>query len=208
MKFQKSQKNVQCIIIVQRATTKSKLIEIARKLQDDVANSKNEQNIEENVIYAAKVAGKPWRRVNLKFVRQTDGVAVLQLLDENGLIEMGSKNLVVRKIQSKEIQQMETGLIKMFIYGLFKYITNQEFKLIFNQILLKKKISAIFSLISRKDNSTHEAFAGDLFYEHNEKWFSFRELLIREALVCPAMKDSPINGDIFQRSCRISPKKN
>lgn len=195
------------IVIVQRATIKSKLIEIASKLQNDVAHSENEQNIEENVIYAAKVAEKPWRRANLKFVRQTDGVAVLQLLDENGLLDMGSETLVVRKIQSKEIQEMPSGIIKMFIYGLSNYITNHEFKLVFN-ILLQKKISAIFSLISNKENAIHEAYAGDLFYDYKGKWFSFRELLIREELASPAMKDSTINGVIFNEVAGFLQLKN
>lgn len=134
----------------------------------------------------------------MKF-RRPDGIAVLHLLDSDGVFNFDPSKMMARKIRDQVLRQKRFGDIKIFIYGIGPYKhDDEEFLLIFNQILLKQKTVAIYSLIDQKQNNIHECFAGDFLYSFNGKYFSFRETLIKEKLSYPSRIEENLNQSIFR----------
>lgn len=195
------------LIICKRARITDQTTNISEKLKNDVFRSPNETEIMPNVIYAMKKTGKPWQRAVLKFIRRSDEVPVLQFLDINGVMDF-KEGVIVRKIRDHSICQMETGIFKMFIYGLHSFTAERDFELMFDQLLKNRKISAVFTLLDVKDNLVHCCFVGDMFYEFKNKLMSFRELLIREKLSYPSREYTSINRKVFEAIVAFLQPKN
>lgn len=194
-------------IIVCRRYTEEMLIQLSKQLENAVQNSKDEQNIEENVIYALQTDGWLWRRANLKFVRADDQVRVLELIDQSGVYDFDEK-VKVRKITDASLRDMAFGMIKLFIYGIRKFRRNHHYNLMFNQLIETQMISAIFCLIEPKENKVHECYVGDLFYKYNQKTFSFRELLIHQQRRDPIFLQLDINRVLFEKAVKLIASNN
>lgn len=182
------------LIIFQRQNIKLQLKDISLKLQNDVENEKNETVIEPNTVYGLKEKDQPWKRATLKFQKE---VKAMQFLDTNGVVDVGP-TVKIRKVRDRALREMAPGIMKMFVYGLHKFEPNDELNSIFEQLFTRQVISAVFTLVEKKENIVHECYVGDMFYQCHGKLYSFRELLIREKFTYPSMVDSENNRMIFE----------
>lgn len=184
------------IIICRRAVSDEVMRTFYRDLANNVANSPNEVNVVQNTVYAIKM-DKGWHRAMLKFVRRSDGVPVLQLLDKKSTIDF-LDNVIVRKVSDPKLYGRVRIEFKLFVYGIGTYIHDDDFYSIFDQHIKGKKITCIYTLLEEKENKINECFVGDLLYEEGGRMRSFRELLIRKKITYPSRSKNDINRRLFQ----------
>lgn len=178
---------------------KSMLTMISDQLEAQVAGKNDELLLETNLINAIKRPGKNWARGTIKFIRD-DGVHVLQLLDESGLVNFSinqNNSVQVRKIRDQNIFPKDFGMVKIFIYGLPTLMPNPELELVFKGLLEDKETPAIYQLVEKKVNRIHECYAGDFFWNFRDQYHSFREKLIELRLSYPSDVKSQINNQLF-----------
>lgn len=180
------------IIICERVAISSKINAISNEISIDVHFEQNVSWPIANEIYGVYMNGK-WYRGIVKFETSK---TIMHLLDRSGVLDV-RQGMIIRKIQKEEIRRIPFGQIKLFIYGIAKFETNELFDHIFKQTLENVEVTSCFSLIEDKLNLVHQTFAGDLLYEANGKIHSFREILIREQLTIPKQVRSSLNQALF-----------
>lgn len=170
---------------------------MSRKLAIDINDAYDESNAVDDEIYALNVKGKnKWSRAMVKFRR--DGVTVLHRLDEPGVFDFDTTVIRIRKVRDLNLRQQESGLFKVFIYGIGPYEHDHEFNLIFKGLIQNQESKAIYGLIDEKQDRVRVAYAGDIFYECNGKYNSFREILIRERISYPSRVHEYLNQRILE----------
>lgn len=188
------------IIICQR---KHEFSDLKKELDAEVKYVADELKLESNVIYAMrKFEHTSWSRATVKFFRRDDNIPVLQKLDESGTINFDAKLMHVRKIRNTKIQNQALGQIKIFLYAVARIDQNEEFKLIFEQMLCKNEVLAVFDLLEPKENKIHECYAGDFLCEFRGNLLSFREILIQQSITYPAHVEGQFNQRILQARAR------
>lgn len=184
------------IIICRRNIADEELIQLSQDLEIDVQNSRNETEMQPNVIYAIQTE-LGWRRVVVKFTRAKDKVSVLQFIDfREKPIDFCTK-MKVRKLASAHLCVKKPALFKIMIYGLGTYVFDDEYYMIFDQLFKDKQITGLFTLLEPKPNIVHECYVGDLFWKVGQKLLSMRELLIRERISYPSRVRTNINQRIL-----------
>lgn len=140
----------QNLIICRRNDVYNQLKSIALKINHDVANSPNLRTVELGIMYAVQRENEKnmWHRAFLKFRRQCDCVDVLHLVDIGIVLDLTSK-IMVRKIESQEIRNLDWGQFKMAIYAVIQYQTDHEFHVIFDSVK-GKKMKAVYGLIGKR----------------------------------------------------------
>lgn len=147
-----------------------------RRLLNDI---QNERDLVTNVVYGLKLPGKEWVRAMVKFHRE-DGVAVLQVLDNSGLVDFDPRKMSARILTKPALVHLPYGEMKMVIYAIKKIEADHDFKLIFDQTIFGQEVTAIYTLLEQKANKMLECFVGDCIYAgYNGQLKSFRELLIQ-----------------------------
>lgn len=183
---------------------------IKRDLENDVKNKIDEKNVESDIVYAIRKFDG-WHRAMVKFVRKSDNVPVLQLLDQRASPVDFNANISVRKITKSQLTDLRSfppAYFKFMIYAVGKYMFDNEFHLIFEQLFENQTVTGIFSILEEKKNILNECYVGDLFYEVNAKYRSFRELLIRENITFPSRVRTDINNQIFFHRAQFLVGKN
>lgn len=171
---------------------------LSQKLEQSVAAQRNVNDILADRIYGLKIIGKPWKRAMLKFVT-ADGRKVLQLVDESGVFDYDEQRMKLREVTDDDILKIPFGEMKCMVYGVGPYEFDDEFILIFNELLKQKETMAIFGLIEEKSSKVHDAYACDFLFLHKEKYNSFREVLIKEHITYPSLVREPLNRQIFMK---------
>lgn len=171
---------------------------LTTKIKASIASKQDEKELHLNRIYALKIIGKEWMRAVVKFVKK-DGGKVLQLIDESGVFDYDEKRMKLREITDKNILNIPFAEMKCIVYGIGPYVFDDEFILIFNELLKEKEIVAIFGLIEQKSSKVHEAFACDFLYLYNGRYNSFREVLIQQHISYPSRVKEAINRNIFMK---------
>lgn len=171
---------------------------MSQELQNDVNHIENELTPTTGTTYALKLANSNlWSRAVVKFIRN-DGVIVLQSIDMPGVFDF-TANVSLRRIQSAKLKNLKPAVFKLMIYGIAKYEPDREFMLIFEQTIKKEKLIVISYLIEPNANITNQCYAGDVLFNFNNQYRSFREVLVREKISYPARIQDNINQLIFQR---------
>lgn len=183
------------VIICQKHLDPRKM---SRELERDVMNVQDEIEPTAGVMYAIKLSkSNIWSRAVLK-IKRDDGSILIQSIDMSGVFDFGP-GMLIRRIQSPELKSLKPSMFKLMIYGIAKYEPGEEFMLIFNQLIKNKKTVVINRLMEQRENITHQCYAGDILYENDNQYRSFREVLIREKISYPARVSENINQLIFQR---------
>lgn len=184
------------VIVCRRKTTPKERDDV-KDLASHVENLPNESTITINTMYAVNLENK-WYRARQKFIRKTDSVPVFTLLDTQANVDFVD-DLVVRKITSPHILAIKPFYFKLFIYAIGEFVYDDEFCLVFNQMIKDKILLAIYALIENKENVIHECYAGDVFYRdyRSKQLMSFRDLLIDLHLTYPSRVRELLNSGIF-----------
>jgi len=183
------------------------LRQIRDNLYEDVRFSTNESTLRPNIVYAMQREGQRfWSRVTVKFFRKSDGVPVLQKLDETCTIDFNEQTIIVRTIQRLDLQNYEVKIFKMFVYGCYLYHRVHQAKHILSVLAKSANITAIYDIIAIKENPVHECYAGDLIFEQNGVFRSFREILI--GITYPALVNDPFNQRILNSRSEFMSKHN
>lgn len=149
-----------------------------------------------------------WYRGVLKFVRK-DHVPVLSLVDTYRVVDYNQNQMRAKKIQDKGLQDMPFGEFKMVIYGVATWDNDdEEYGMIFDELLKEKVVTGIFGLIEKKENRIHECFAGDLLFMFNEQYKSFREVIIKERITYPSRVKEVLNQQLVMARTEFFMTKN
>lgn len=175
--------------------------EIAESLSLDIQNETDVWNFETTKMYALRIE-RTCYRAYVKFFRKLDGKPVFQLVDDSRLVNFNKSEMSVRIIKNEKLCNLR--VIKLIMYGIGSYDNNDdEFKLIFAQLFQGKEAKAIYGLIEEKESYVHRCYAGDLLFEHEGKYKSFREVLIRERISYPSRIRENLNQRIFRIRARF-----
>lgn len=107
--------------------------------------------------------------------------------------------MISRGITEEDVLNIPFGEMKCVVYGIGAYEFDDEFILIFNDLLKEKETVAVFGLIEEKRCKVHQAFACDFLFWFNGKYNSFREVLIQEHISYPSRVKEPLNREIFMK---------
>lgn len=100
------------------------------------APQKNGKKIKMNSIYAVNhVGSSKWDRAIVKFYRHSDNVPVLQLMDKCGITDFEPATVNVREVTDDDLVHERTGQIKVMIHGVAVFPYDEEFSLIFTDML-------------------------------------------------------------------------
>lgn len=191
------------LIIVERLETTNRLLEISKQIDDDVKYKQRVIQPLPNIVYALKRDQRVlWLRAIVKFVRD-DGVSVLQMMDDGKIYDFNATKMDLRLISSQDLIDIPMGQMKCLVYGVKKYESNDEFKLIFDSFRTEDT-TAIFGPIESKENKLNECFAMDLLYQFNGITKSLREILIAEKVAYPSGVREDINKLLFRKRAEVS----
>lgn len=168
---------------------------LSQQLYRHVRNKENVLNVVDREIYAICRVGKPWVRAMVKC--RPKNKTIFTLLDKDGVFDYDPTEFSVRKLEDEQLREMPCGLFKVFIYGIGPYKFDEKFKSYFEQTVQNERTIAFYSLIGNAVDKAQEAFAGDLVYQVNGQYKSFRDILIRERISYPSRVREPVNQQIF-----------
>lgn len=185
--------------------------EMKRRLADHVKELNDEKeppNKESyNKVYAFQIIGEElWSRVMLRHFNGK--VPVLHRLDGNGVFDFNPSIHRIREIKDTEIKEKTGNDFKLFIYGIHKIWKIRDFKSMFDSLIKDQNCTAIFTLVEEKDQKCNEAFAGDILYSVNGKFYSFREVLLRNEIARPACVEKPRNKRLFEERAQFLSLRN
>lgn len=195
------------IIICKKKSLDTQII--SRQIALDISSENYVSEFAPNEIYGIYLnKTNLWYRGILKFVRN-DHVPVLQLVDTHFVVDYNQNQMRAKKIQDKGLQDLTFGEFKMVIYGVATWDNDdEEYRMIFDELLKEKVVTGIFGLIEKKENRIHECFACDLLFMFNEQYKSFREVIIKERITYPSRVKEVLNQQLGMARAEFLMNKN
>lgn len=155
-----------------------------------------------NKIYGFLHQNRTWYRAMVKFTDETK--TVLHLVDRDGVHNFDHHMHNLREISSSDIEAIPAGQVKIFIHAVQRFgMRYPAFQRHFEGTIKNAEVTAIFSLLERKEDIVHESYAGDFIYEVNATPMSFRDLLLENGLTFARRVDGSLNRGIFERRAFI-----
>lgn len=185
------------LIICDRLSVSKRIVEISDLIEGEVYFKQPVRSPRPNQLYGFRRKDRLWYRAMVKFTDESK--TVLHLVDRDGVHDFYSNMNNLREISSDRIKSIPAGQVKIFMHAVQRFQMRDAFKRIFDQTVKDVEVTAVFSLLERKENLVHETYAGDLIYKVDEESISFRDMLIREGFTLARHVEGSFNRGIFER---------